>query len=80
MMKTNYKIQLIQQGNIESITLPEELNLDTTEVIIRQEGEKIIIEPLKEKSLLETLATLEDIEKYFSDVDEGLLLLNNIDL
>ncbi len=38
MMKTNYKIQLIQQGNIESITLPEELNLDTTGVIIRKEG------------------------------------------
>ena len=80
MMKTTYTIQLIQQGKTQSITLPEELNLDTREVTIRQEGEKLIIEPLKEKSLLQTLATLEDIEEDFPDVDEGLLPLNNIDL
>lgn len=79
-MKTTYKIKLIQQGNTQSITLPEELNLATTEVTIRQEGEKLIIEPSQEKSLLQTLATLEDIEEDFKNVDEGLLPLNNIDL
>ncbi|MGK7885424.1 MAG: antitoxin [Crocosphaera sp.] len=80
MMKNTYKIKLIQQGNIQSITLPEELNLATTEVTIRQEGEKLIIEPSKDFSLLQTLATLEDIEEDFPDVDERLLPLNNIDL
>ena len=76
-MTTAYKVKLIQKGNTQSLTLPEELNLATTEVTIRQEDDKLIIEPLKKKSLLETFATLEDIEEDFPDVDEGLLPLDN---
>ena len=79
-MTTKYKVKLIQKGKTQSLTLPEELNLATTEVTIRQEDDKLIIEPLKKKSLLETFATLEDIEEEFPDVDEGLLPLDNIDL
>ena len=79
-MTTAYKVKLIQQGNTQSLTLPEELNLATTEVTIRQENDKLIIEPILKKSLLETFATLEDIEEDFPNVDEGLLPLDNIDL
>ena len=79
-MTTAYKVKLIQKGNTQSLTLPEELNLASTEVTIRQENDKLIIEPLKKKSLLETFATLEDIEEDFPDVDEGLLPLDNIEL
>ena len=75
-MTTAYKVKLIQKGKTQSLTLPEEFNLATTEVTIRQEDDKLIIEPLKKKSLLETFATLEDIEEDFPDVDEGLLPLD----
>ena len=79
-MKNTYKVQLIQQGNTQSIPLPKELNLSTTEVTIRQDNEKLIIEPVKKKSLLEVLATLEDIDEDFPDIDQGLLPLDNIEL
>jgi antitoxin VapB len=79
-MTTAYKVKLIQKGNTQSLTLPEELNLATTEVTIRQENDKLIIEPMGKKSLLETFATLEDMEEDFPDVDEGLLPLDNIEL
>ena len=79
-MTTAYKVKLIQQGNTQSLTLSEELNLTTTEVTIRQEDDKLIIEPLKKKFLLETFTTLEDIEEDFPNVDEELLPLDNIDL
>ena len=42
--------------------------------------EKLIIEPVKKKSLLEVLATLEDIDEDFPDIDQGLLPLDNIEL
>ena len=79
-MTNTYKVKLIKKGNTQSLTLPEELNLSTTEVTIRQEDDKLIIEPFQKKSLLEVFATLEDIEEDFPDVDEGLLPLDNIEL
>lgn len=79
-MTTTYKVKLIQKGNTQSIPLPEALNLSTAEVTIRQEDDKLIIEPLKKKCLLEVFATLEDIEEDFPDVDEGLLPLDNVEL
>jgi len=79
-MTTTYKVKLIQKGNFQTILLPQELNLSTTEITIRQEDDKLIIEPLKQKSLLEVFATLDDIEEDFADVDQGLLPLDDINL
>ncbi|NMG18283.1 type II toxin-antitoxin system Phd/YefM family antitoxin [Brasilonema bromeliae] len=39
-----------------------------------------IISPIKKKSLLQTLSTLEPLEEEFPDVDEGLLPLDDIEL
>ena len=79
-MTTTYKVKLIQTGNSQSLILPEELNLDTTEVTIKQENNRLIIEPFKKKSLLEVFATLDDIDEDFPDVDQGLLPLDDIEL
>ena len=79
-MNTEYHVKLIQEGNSQTLTIPQELTLSTTEVIIRREEGKLIIEPYKKKSLLETFATLDDIEEDFPDVDEGLLPLDDIQL
>ncbi|MEJ1936643.1 AbrB/MazE/SpoVT family DNA-binding domain-containing protein [Nostoc sp. NIES-2111] len=79
-MSTEYHVKLIQQGNIQTLSIPEELTLSTSEVIIRQEDGKLIIEPYKKKSLLEVFANLDDIDEEFPDVDEGLLPLDDIEL
>jgi antitoxin VapB len=79
-MSTEYHIKLIQTGNTQTLTIPQELTLSTTEVIIREDNGKLIIEPYKKKSLLETFSTLDDIEEDFPDIDEGLLPLDDIEL
>ncbi|MBO3463699.1 AbrB/MazE/SpoVT family DNA-binding domain-containing protein [Aetokthonos hydrillicola Thurmond2011] len=79
-MNTQYHVKLIQEGNTQTLTIPQELNLSATEVIIRREDGKLIIEPYKRKSLLETLSTLEPLDEEFPDVDEGLLPLDDIQL
>ncbi|KOP25085.1 twitching motility protein PilT [Hapalosiphon sp. MRB220] len=77
-MSTEYHVKLIQQDNIQTLPIPQELTLSTSEVIIRQEDGKLIIEPYKKKSLLEVFANLDDIDEEFPDVDEGLLPLVDI--
>ncbi|MBD1215977.1 MAG: AbrB/MazE/SpoVT family DNA-binding domain-containing protein [Aphanizomenon flos-aquae Clear-A1] len=79
-MSTEYHIKLIQTGNTQTLTIPPELTLSTTEVIIREDNGKLIIEPYNKKSLLETFSTLDDIEEDFPDIDEGLLPLDDIEL
>lgn len=79
-MSTEYHVQLIQQGNIQTLPIPQELTLSTSEVIIREDDGKLIIEPYKKKSLLEFLANLDDIEEEFPDVDKGLLPLDDIEI
>ena len=79
-MSTEYHIKLIQTGNTQTLTIPPELTLSTTEVIIKEDNGKLIIEPYNKKSLLETFATLDDIEEDFPDIDEGLLPLDDIEL
>lgn len=79
-MTTEYHVKLIQDGNTQTISIPQELNLSTSEVVIRQEEGKLIIEPYEKKSLLKVLANLEDLEEDFGDLDEGLLPLDDIEI
>jgi antitoxin VapB len=79
-MSTEYHVKLIQQGNIQTLPIPKELTLSTSEVIIRQEEGKLIIEPYRKKYLLEVFANLDDIDEEFPDVDEGLLPLDDVEI
>lgn len=79
-MTAEYHVKIIQDGNIQTLSIPQELALSTSEVIIREEEGKLIIEPYKKKSLLEVLATLEDSEEDINVSDEDLLPLDDIEI
>jgi antitoxin VapB len=72
-MTTEYHVKLIQQGDIQTLSIPQELALSTSEAIVRKEAEKLIIEPYQKKSLLEVLASLEDSEEDIDLSDRDLL-------
>ena len=77
-MSAKYHVKLVQNGNTQILSIPLELALSTSEVIIRREAGKLIIEPYQQKSLLEVLATLEDCEEDVDVSDEDLLPLDDI--
>ncbi|MDJ0532648.1 MAG: hypothetical protein QNJ70_09155 [Xenococcaceae cyanobacterium MO_207.B15] len=79
-MTAEYHVKIIQDGNTQTLPIPQELNLSTSEVTIRKEEEKLIIEPYQKKSLLEVLATLEDSEEDIDVSDEDLLPLDDIEI
>jgi antitoxin VapB len=79
-MKTKYHVKLINQGNTQTLTIPTALNMATSQVIVRLEDGKLIIEPDRKKSLLEVLSTLEPLDEDFPDIDGGLLPLDDIEL
>ena len=80
-MKTlisQYQVRLFHNGRNQTLNIPHAFEMPSNDVVIRKEGERLIIEPFKKGSLLELLATLLDIDEDFPNVDEGLLPLDDI--
>ena len=72
------RIQLLQNGQQQVLTIPHEFALPDTDVLLRKEGNRLIVEPIGSDSLLSLLSTLEDIPDPFPDVDVGFLPLDDI--
>ena len=73
-------VSLFRNGRNQALRIPREFELATEKAIIRKEGDKLIIEPVRTGGLLALLATLEDIETTFPDMDEALLPADNVEI
>lgn len=73
-------VRLFRNGRNQALRIPREFELDAQEAIIRREDDRLVIEPVRRKNLLATLATLPVLEEDFPDVDAGLLELDAVDL
>jgi antitoxin VapB len=79
-MQNSRQVSLLTSGQDQVLTIPHELALSGTEVLLRKEGHRLIIEPISSNPLLSLLAKLPDITDDFPDTDEGLLALDDITL
>lgn len=78
---TERRARLFRNGRNQAVRIPREFELPGHEVVIRKEGDRLIVEPIKKpNSLAELLASWEPLEEEFPDVDEGLLPLDDIKL
>jgi len=73
-------IRLFRNGRNQALRIPREFELPGDEAVIHKEGDRLIIEPMKKKSLLKLLETWEPLNEEFPDVDEGLLPLDDVEL
>lgn len=72
------RVNLFRNGSNQALRIPREFELSARKAIVRKEGDKLIVEPVRDDSLLALLATLEDIEVTFPDVDETLPPLDDV--
>lgn len=80
-------IRLSQEGNHQVLSIPEGFELSSREVLVRKDGDKLIVEPVNKPAkrtplsdLLAEFAKEGDVEEAFPDVDEGLLPLDDIEI
>jgi len=78
-MTSERHIRIFWNGRNQAIRIPREFELDAEEAIIRREDHRLVIEPVRIKGLLATLATLSALNDDFSNIDESLLPLDNVD-
>jgi antitoxin VapB len=63
-------VKLFKNGRNRAVRIPREFDFPGDHAIMRKEGDKIIIEPVPKKSLLELLDTLEPIEEEFPEIED----------
>lgn len=73
-------VKLFRNNRNQAIRIPVEFELPGNEAIISRNGYRLIIEPVRETSLLALLATWEPLDEEFPDVDAGLPPLRDVTL
>lgn len=73
-------VRLFRNGKNQAVRIPRKFELNAQEVIMRREGNRLIIEPVPQKGLLVVLAELTSLEENFPDIDTRLAPLDDIDL
>jgi antitoxin VapB len=70
LMPAERRVKLFKNGRNQAVRIPREFELPGEDAIMRKEGERLIIEPVPRKSLLELLATFEQIDEDFPEIDD----------
>ena len=63
-------VKLFKYGRNQAMRIPREFELPGEVVLIRKEGDRLIIEPTRPKSLLAVLATLRPLDEEFPPTPE----------
>ncbi len=64
------QVKLFKNGRNQAVRIPREFELPGDEAVMRKEGDRLIIEPAKSRSLLGVLATLEPLDEELPEVDD----------
>ena len=73
-------VRLFRNGRNQAVRIPREFELDGDEAIMRKEGDRLLIEPVRKGRLLALLATLEPLDEPFPDIDDDLPPLDDVGL
>lgn len=74
--------KLFRNNKSQALRIPADFELPGDRVMIHRDGERLIIEPVRRKNLLEVLASLQPLgpDDQFPDVEGTLLPIKAIDL
>ena len=73
-------VRLFRNGRNQALRIPREFELGGNEAILRKEGDRLIVEPIRKGQLLSLLSVLEPLDEPFPDVDEDLTPLDRVEL
>jgi len=73
-------VRLFRNGRNQALRIPREFELEGDEAIVRKDGGRLIVEPVRKGRLLALLGTLEPLDEPLPDVDEDLAPLDEVDL
>lgn len=69
-MQTERKVRLFRNGRNQAVRIPRDLELPGSEALLRKEGERLIVEPMPRRSLLELLSTWDPLDEELPEIDD----------
>ncbi len=79
-MQHERRVRLFRNGRNQAVRIPVEFELPGNEALMRREGDRLVIEPVRKRTLLEVLATLAPLDEGLPDIDEGQPPLRDVAL
>ncbi|MEP4149205.1 MAG: AbrB/MazE/SpoVT family DNA-binding domain-containing protein [Halioglobus sp.] len=79
-MQAERHVKLFRNGRNQALRIPREFELEGDEAILRKEGDRLIVEPVRKGGLITVLAGLETLDEEFPDVDESVASLDDVEL
>ena len=64
-------VKLFKNGRNQAVRIPREFELPGEDAVIRQDGQRLIIEPAPPKSLLAVLAALPTLDEEFLPIQDA---------
>ncbi|TAK53046.1 MAG: AbrB/MazE/SpoVT family DNA-binding domain-containing protein [Gammaproteobacteria bacterium] len=80
MAETERHVRLFRNGRNQALRIPREFELEGDEAILRKEGDRLVIEPVRKGRLLALLDSLRPLKQEFPDVDDDLAPLDEAEL
>jgi antitoxin VapB len=65
-------VRLFRNGRNQALRIPRDFELPGNEAVVRRDGERLVVEPLRRRSLLALLGSWKPLDEAFPDVDETL--------
>ena len=75
-MKAERHVKLFRNGRNQAVRIPREFELAGDEAILRKDGDRLILEPIRTGSMLASLRALGPLNEPFPDVDDDLSSLD----
>ena len=61
---------LFRNGRNQAVRIPREFELDGSEVLIRKEGEQLILTPIRKNRLLDLVASWEPLDEGLPEIED----------
>jgi antitoxin VapB len=65
------QVRLFKNGRNQAVRIPRGFELPGKNAVMRKEGERLIVEPVPPKSLLDVLATLAALHEEFPEISDS---------
>ncbi|MEE9337433.1 MAG: AbrB/MazE/SpoVT family DNA-binding domain-containing protein [Methylococcaceae bacterium] len=72
-MSREKHVSLFRNGRNQAIRIPREFELEGTEATIHKEGDKLIIQPVRKKTLKVILASLSSLEEDLPEIIDPIV-------
>jgi antitoxin VapB len=69
-MAVERRVKLFRNGRNQAVRIPREFELPGEDAIIRKEGDRLVLEPMRRRSFIELLDSWEPIDEEFPPIEE----------